>query len=49
VPGPAPQLRDVAEYSDVGSSVAELLAEEVLPPTWLAHHQIWEMTILSPR
>jgi hypothetical protein len=47
--GPAPQLRDVVEYSGVGSSVVELLAEEVLPPAWLARRQRWEMTLFSPR
>jgi hypothetical protein len=49
VSGPAPQLRDVAEYSSVGSSVGELLAEEVLPRTWLARRRRWEMILLSPR
>jgi hypothetical protein len=47
--GPAPQLRDVVENSGVGSSIAELLAKEVLPPTWLARRRRWEMTLLSPR
>jgi hypothetical protein len=44
--GLAPQLRDVTEYSGIGSSVAELLAEEVLPLAWLARHRRWEMTLL---
>jgi hypothetical protein len=29
--GPVPQLRDVVKYFGVGSSIDELLAEEVLP------------------
>jgi hypothetical protein len=47
--GPALQLRDVAEYSAVYSSVVEPLAGEVLPLARLAHHRRWEMTPLSPR
>jgi hypothetical protein len=49
VSGPAPQLRDVAEYSGVGTSVGELLAEEVLPQAWLARRRRWEIILLSPR
>jgi hypothetical protein len=47
--GPVPQPRDVTEYSDVCSFVAELLAGEVLPLAWLAHRRRWEMTPISPR
>jgi hypothetical protein len=46
--GPAPQPHDVAEYSGVFSSVAKLLAGEVLPLAWLARRRRWEMTPISP-
>jgi hypothetical protein len=48
VPGLVPQLRDVAEYFGVGSSIDELLAEEVLLQVWLVRHRRWETTLLSP-
>jgi hypothetical protein len=41
---PAPQLRDVAEYSGVCSFVAGLLAGEVLPLAWSARRRRWETT-----
>jgi hypothetical protein len=46
--GPAPQPRDVAEYSSARSFVAVLHAGEVLPPARSACHRRWEMIPISP-
>jgi hypothetical protein len=47
--GPAPQPRDVAEYSGVGSFIAMLHAREALPPARSTRRRRWEMIPISPR
>jgi hypothetical protein len=49
VPGLVLRLHDVAKRFGVGSSVGELLAEEVLPQAWLVRRRRWGMITLFPR
>jgi hypothetical protein len=49
MPGLVLRLHDVAERFGVGSSVDELLAEEVLPLARLARRRRWGTIPLFPR